>query len=41
MVQKAIRECFDDCTVITIAHRIETIIDNDRIMVNLNLGIKY
>nr|QNH67886.1 ATP-binding cassette transporter subfamily C member 4 X3 [Brachionus rotundiformis] len=32
MVQEAIRECFKDCTVITIAHRLHTIIDNDRIL---------
>ena len=34
LVQQAIRECFNDCTVITIAHRLRTIIDNDRIMVS-------
>ncbi|CAF0703150.1 unnamed protein product [Brachionus calyciflorus] len=32
MVQGAIRECFKNCTVITIAHRLHTIIDNDRIL---------
>ena len=33
LVQQAIRTHFSDCTVITIAHRIETIIDSDRIIV--------
>ncbi len=37
LVQKAIRECFSNCTVLTIAHRLSTIIDNDKIMC-LNKG---
>nr|APD26522.1 ATP-binding cassette transporter subfamily C member 4 X4 protein [Brachionus koreanus] len=32
LVQEAIRQCFKECTVITIAHRLHTIIDNDRIL---------
>ena len=33
LVQQAIRSQFSDCSVLTIAHRIETIIDSDRIVV--------
>lgn len=32
LIQTAIRDSFSDCTVITIAHRLQTIIDSDRIM---------
>ena len=33
LVQRAIRTHFSDCSVLTIAHRIETIIDSDRIVI--------
>lgn len=37
IVQKTIRDIFNDCTIITIAHRLHTILDSDRILV-LELG---
>jgi hypothetical protein len=40
MVQKAIRDCFYECTVLTIAHRLNTVIDCDRIMVMLMVFFK-
>lgn len=38
-IQKTIREETDSCTVITVAHRILTVIDSDLVMV-LNEGTK-
>jgi len=32
LIQSAIRDSFSECTVITIAHRLQTIIDSDKIM---------
>lgn len=33
MIQKTIRKEFIDCTVITVAHRLNTVMDSDRVMV--------
>ena len=39
LIQAVIREVFEGCTCITIAHRLHSIADSDRILVLANGGI--
>lgn len=32
LIQKTIRDKFKDCTILTIAHRLNTILDSDRLV---------
>ena len=39
-IQKMIKECFQDCTMITIAHRLQTIVQSDKVLVMGNGKVK-
>ena len=38
LIHQTVREKFRDCTVITVAHRLNTGMDSDRVMVRLHLN---
>ena len=41
IIQEVIRDQFSHCTVLTIAHRLDTVMDADKIMVYVGMRISY
>lgn len=41
LIQKSIRKHFADCTVVTVAHRLHTVADSDRVVVSLFINSQH
>ena len=41
LIHQTVREKFRECTVITVAHRLNTVMDSDRVMARLHFNFLY